>query len=948
MSLVYIVFARFGKLSFDRRERYVRPVAERMIAISEMLEKSIAEILSRTKREIRSNKSLSAHLRIGIFTISSAFIIVGSAIALFLSIMRKVFFNLLIGWKSLQLGSLSTMFEKFIGMAEQLIGILHIPTSFVRFLFYPFSLVYQVADLVNIDALYNLLTVTCQGAKSPIELFIDSAVLGVAILFIESNYNFMWAMTFQEMNKFAVVKYWIEGERIYSKKFILAVIALTLTSMNPFITILRFFLSFVNFGAFFVNNHVTHFLSPACVGIEGFQNQELALVNATSILVWWLILPMLYSTAEIVCPKGGFTSSRTTFFTSSSHRVSASVIPLPTLEGIDGYESSSLGSIVISDFNEDDSYIGSVVVSEFDKSNSGIRNVLVSEHNGSSDYGTIHSDAAPMLNRDIFGGETFSILNGSYDLNDLLNNRSEENDDTSDLGSVYDSIAPSFTAADDQVNELYTERPEPQSSASLHSSASNIDRDAEDNEIRDVSIPALPRPTNFALHGLCRYALSSASLAISLDLLIVYVTSAYVDRYQKLNYSQRLRLLRAHQRWVPNTIEQSVQLFRNMRRNNTSVWHKYENYFRKFELKARETDDRVHREWNIYINESGSDKLPPFYLLCYMAQGELCTSIQVVYTLRPVSIPLSYIIAFSGVGHLLTTVGRKYWDIVARKYQLFFGACFGIWFDETYEAYEIEDLLRNFTTSDPNEATVLFIPLIIASRVILLQALGDVTTLISIIVINICVAPLFVFSPKLRAKIPPLLYMNPREVAFDREMKELRGRNENDPANAEPVRVEEWVLLLRSLSIFLTESRLIVFLFNLVSLSLTIILLKDINISTNTLALLLFGMLPYYVGSTLIPIMYIGKRLNLTDQEFADVFGGWWIRIFRFVQHVIVLVWYFGVVACKPMQLWYGQTIQTPLGQVRDYTGSPRVHAISDTRCAAIDTVNIELAVEIE
>ena len=124
----------------------------------------------------------------------------------------------------------------------------------------------------------------------------------------------------------------------------------------------------------------------------------------------------------------------------------------------------------------------------------------------------------------------------------------------------------------------------------------------------------------------------------------------------------------------------------------------------------------------------------------------------------------------------------------------------------------------------------------------------------------------------------------------------------------ESVRVEEWVLLLRSLSILLTESRLMVFLLHLVSLSLTIVLLKGIELSTSTLALLLLGMLPYYVGSTLIPIMYIGKRLNLTDEEFADVLFGWLIRIHRFVQPGLVLIWQ----QFERVRLWLSSMWQTP------------------------------------
>ncbi len=44
---------------------------------------------------------------------------------------------------------------------------------------------------------------------------------------------------------------------------------------------------------------------------KAFKNQELVLVYSTSILVWWLIAPLLYSAAEIICPKGGYTALRT-------------------------------------------------------------------------------------------------------------------------------------------------------------------------------------------------------------------------------------------------------------------------------------------------------------------------------------------------------------------------------------------------------------------------------------------------------------------------------------------------------------------------------------------------------------------------------------------------------------------------------------------------------------
>ena len=253
MSIVYIVFARFDRLSFVRLEQYIRPAVERMKSFTENLDFDIGELLKERKNNL-STLHLSSATKVCCFFMAVVVIIPGSAILLFLSILRKVFVNLLIGWKGLNLGGLSSMFEKFNKLVEQLTGPLQLPPYLLEILLYPFVLIYQLADLSNINALYNLLTVTCQGAKAPIELFIDSFVLGAAILFIKSNYNFLWAITFQEMNKLSVVKMWLEMKKILSVSFIIAGFVLLVSSTNPFMITLRYFLSYVNIGAFFVRD----------------------------------------------------------------------------------------------------------------------------------------------------------------------------------------------------------------------------------------------------------------------------------------------------------------------------------------------------------------------------------------------------------------------------------------------------------------------------------------------------------------------------------------------------------------------------------------------------------------------------------------------------------------------------------------------------------------------
>jgi hypothetical protein len=64
-------------------------------------------------------------------------------------------------------------------------------------------------------------------------------------------------------------------------------------------------MSVVNLSVFFEKDNVMHRISPACVNLSGFEGQEVSLVYAASALVWLFMPAMIYTIAEILCPKGG-------------------------------------------------------------------------------------------------------------------------------------------------------------------------------------------------------------------------------------------------------------------------------------------------------------------------------------------------------------------------------------------------------------------------------------------------------------------------------------------------------------------------------------------------------------------------------------------------------------------------------------------------------------------
>ena len=950
MSAVYIVFARFKRLSLDRQERYVYPLAERIIKITQQQKARIAGLISRRKHK-KSKAEPSPLLKMCLFLASAFLINVGMGVLQFLYVGQKVFINVLVGWKGMNLGSLDQMFSKFTHLVELLTVTLHIPSYILRTLLYPFYLLYRFTDLLNVDFIYNLLTVTCEGAKSPIELFIISLALGVAILFVESHYGLLWSVTLQDMNQSKFVCHWIEGKKLFSFNFISSLVALLLTSVNPFVTIRRFFLTYFTIGAFFANDHVSHNISVACLNIAGFESQELLLVIATSVLVWLLIAPMLYITAEVVCPKGGYTASKFKILSSFPRRgfiskkvldnnkneTSETVLPktksLKDLEvlvrdnALPGNGDIDMSSISSNDTavrftrnrNGDSEYIDDRMFAIHANNNVGSSSNSHIYFN-SVDWSTspyFSNNGSPERNIEngnlVYGGSlmkfqpvqsyesiAFDSLKDSYierrsaRSSDFDRVQFSSESDNESHSSVYDSVQSS--RLEDSIHNL------------ISSEAGNVDRSSSNDSIgnslsNDSSIYSfnseisfeLPEISNrLAIRGVRRYFWTYLSLFLSVDLSLVYSIIAWVTYCEKNSHCEQLLQLRSNQRWNQQAFEESIRKFRSERFINTNFWTRYMKFFDNLEKSSVDTNNRIEKKWQEVVYQSDSVSLPPYYSLCRMEQQEMQLQINrmdIPSLLRSFLLSFSYIAIIASIGHLVTAVGRKNWMVVMKKYFLFSCICVGFWTDETYEAYELDSLPKLFAECDANEVTILFVPLIISFRAILLQALGVSLTLVSIAIISLSSAPLFVFSPKMQARIPPLIYWGSRKVAVEREEKETSSAGQEG-------HVEEWAIKLRSLSIFLTESRILVFFANVVPLYLTLSILEGFDITTGYQYLMVLALAPYFIGSTILPIIYIGKRLNLSDKDFRALWLGWLVRrqprnlSSHFYKTVTVIWWY--------------------------------------------------------
>jgi hypothetical protein len=224
---------------------------------------------------------------------------------------------------------------------------------------------------------------------------------------------------------------------------------------------------------------------------------------------------------------------------------------------------------------------------------------------------------------------------------------------------------------------------------------------------------------------------------------------------------------------------------------------------------------------------------------------------------------LSVAIAWLGVGHPFTVVGRRHWRIVFRKYYIFLCACVGIWTNETVDSYGLEDIAETIFIDNDHEANYTkLLYICVGIRAILFQ-LTPSLTFFSVIVSSLAGSPLFVVSDKLRCKLPALFVFHSWERAMEQEVH-VHGNTD--------VQLTHWVLYLRCVIILLGESRFLSFISNFLTVCLSFLVLIYSKETQAFIILVLTLLFPFALAKAFIVIIFLGKSLELKDQDFQSFF----------------------------------------------------------------------------
>ncbi len=196
------------------------------------------------------------------------------------------------------------------------------------------------------------------------------------------------------------------------------------------------------------------------------------------------------------------------------------------------------------------------------------------------------------------------------------------------------------------------------------------------------------------------------SSVIGLDLLAVYVINTYVSYCQKLDKKEKMRTVTSESSLeIPNHSANNWALPIGAKEKKRS-WSQYLRLFYQYEIESRTADEALTKRWLKVANDSDDNNLLPYYRLSFMVQkrGALCKYSNRLHS----SVHLRASIVFLRVLVYFTAVGRKLRLVILRKDAIFFGTCVEFWTDETYEAYDIDGLVKELTISLATRRRLLF------------------------------------------------------------------------------------------------------------------------------------------------------------------------------------------------------------------------------------------------
>lgn len=307
-AIEYVIHARFHRVAFLRTER----VTNKIISQTREVVASLYHYAVRARAERKRNRT-HRFWKTWFFLCWSLVVVFVITLLSFIAQMSGVLFASMILWKNLS-ASLADSFDAIMeATADAALALIEITPVYYFF----------VAMMVVFDAFANFtldisaVDITCAGAQSPLELFINLVIMGLTIVVIESNIQVFRSVTFNSMTdkfiecftqpayrKWAFRDHGKSAASTYRGMFGYAVTGLLTMSIRAFgavdvvQTFLQYIMSLVTISAFFP----IHNFTDSCNDVLDYEGYDEGLATLGTVFAWLLLLPALYEAGKVLMP----------------------------------------------------------------------------------------------------------------------------------------------------------------------------------------------------------------------------------------------------------------------------------------------------------------------------------------------------------------------------------------------------------------------------------------------------------------------------------------------------------------------------------------------------------------------------------------------------------------------------------------------------------------------
>ena len=303
-SIKYVVYGRFHRLAFLRKERVIQVLKDR---VRHLYAFSSYENARMECEKITARSSPLRRVKTWIFIVFGFILWIFAGALTLISHFLDIYFKSLILYKSFQM---DFNFMDRVIEALQFPFLINIVNPFIPFL--------EMLIVFKIN--FGAFGVTCVGAAMPYQLMVNLIVLGLVIIVVESDLQIFRVLTQAPLYELLVGLFtkepyikWSMREKgtklnwtlagIYNIAYTISINTMTsiFQGTDVFMSTLLFAMSTVELGDFFYDERVN---SPtnACNEVPGLENCDTDIYDCAGYIFKFLIIPLTYEISEVLIP----------------------------------------------------------------------------------------------------------------------------------------------------------------------------------------------------------------------------------------------------------------------------------------------------------------------------------------------------------------------------------------------------------------------------------------------------------------------------------------------------------------------------------------------------------------------------------------------------------------------------------------------------------------------